>query len=762
MKGAVKHKAFILAAILWALLTGLQAKHSDEFILGNYSYIKNSFPFFYENRETLCREMQELGYNSSIIETDEQDPDFEGLLGVMDKYGLDAWITDRGWFDDPAVPARFALTPLSTSSYQRFEAEYSSEKAVNKGDNKDHRFWYAFRNDDRIKRSGKATAVKTASNGYVWKLRRGKNKAGYALSDLRYRWPNVNGDYIRFGKEFHLYQKNPRNFKDDYFWVTYRIKVSNPTPDLKPSDVLFKLQIAGFELSGGGFAKEAKLISQKQGENTWQETNYTYKDYQTQKTDGDQYFNLEIKLAYTDLIAANLLTADLDDNPSTWPSAYLMKISNLNPRLYWQGNCDLEVDYVELEDQIHHELVSDPNFWAYGLMKRLGTHYIKGKGNVSGFYTFDEPYQGQFDSYRILEKMAAEGGYKMFTATYDYLYDKVVAEKKGPRFYDHLSGFRKIVQPQILANDIYPIKPDIEYNPSKSKSEKAHFIQEVLDRKLLPVYQAGKEYCLEDASRKFYPIVQVFGSWAKAGDKGQWSAWSRPPRATQKSLLYLPLCYGADGIFHYRFQSFNTPEGYGDYAALSSLQDGKNYLSPVRVAQTWNVLEQSNPRVKLYGTMIRNLSWKGAATVMLSELPNKDLKKAALLKSVKVKKARNGSYEGYIQLGVYQDEDKNPYLMVVNRRGNYFKPDKYPQAKLVPPSEYEACFPEADPQTLLVVPSGAALKRFGADFALVDPASKKAYFSKDGVFELVLPAGEGSLLQFMKKSEAKALSGKGN
>ncbi len=747
----------VLLAILLATVTcGLYAKHSDEFMLGTYSYIMNSFPFFYENRELLSRQMQQLGYNSTLLETDYKDPDLKGLLDMMDKSGLDVWITDRGWSNDSASPYRYALTPLSTSNYLRFEAEFSSQKAVKKGDGSDPHFWYAFRNDENIKRKGKAAKSAQASYGYVWKLTRGKDKPGYALSDLRYRWPNVNGDYIRFGKEFHLYQKNRPSYEDNYLWVTYRVKVKNLQPGLKPEDALFKLSLAGFELSGGGFAPEARLVSQKQGNETLSETVFTYKDYLTQKSSGD-FFEVRIRASYPDLVAANLLTADLDNNPASAPSYFLLRINNLNPRLYWQGNCDLEVDYVEMEDQIHHELSSDPDFWKQGLLNRLVNLTAAGNGNVRGFYAFDEPYQGQFDSFHILENMISDAGYQMFSATYDYQYGKVVVDKKGPQYYNHLAGFRETVKPRILANDIYPVCPGIRFDPGKSKADKANFIQNVLDRKLIPVYQAGKDYCLQDEDRLFYPIVQAFGLWGKSGDKEQWQSWIRPPDATLKAMMFLPLCYGVDGIIHYRFQSYNTPEGYGDFAAVSALQDGKNYLPPKQTPETWNLLSQTNPKVKLYGTMIRNLSWKGSQTVMLKELKDKALKQNAMLSSVKVKRAKNGSYEGYVQLGVYQDADGNPYLMAVNRRGNYFKAGKYSDARYVPPTQYAECFPEAEAQTILFSPDEQARKRFGGNPALLDPVNNTVYFGSNGVIELSLPAGEGKLLQMIGESQAKAI-----
>ncbi len=751
MKYPASHIISLLVLIMLLLpCSPLLAKHSDGFLLGNYSYIKNSFPFFSQNRKELLNAMHELGYNSSVIETDSADPDLSGLLASMDSLGIDAWITDRGWDNNPNSQYRYALTPLSTSSYQRFEAELFNEKSVKKGDEDDYSLWYAFRNDNRIKRTGKAATNKAASYGYVWKVQRGKNKAGYVLSDLRYRWPNVNGDYIKCGKEFHLYQKNPPTHDDNYIYLKYRLKVSNVQPDLPPETPLFSLQVVGFELSGGGYSKEEKILPQKYGDNTWRETIFTFKDYLVQKSAGD-FFNLEIKISYVDLLAANILTADLDGNPTTWPSAYLMKVSNLNPRIYWQGNCDMEVDYVELEDQIHHELVNNPNYWSRGIYNRATNIIAAGKGNVSGFYTFDEPYQGQFDSYGIMQNMFNDWGLELFTATYDYQYDNVIQNKRGPQYYDHLYGFRKHVQPIILANDIYPIKPNVLYN--YSTKERQHFIQNVLDKKLIPVYKTGKEYCLEDTNRKFYPIVQVFGSWSKNADKGNWTSWSLPPQATQKTLLYLPLCYGADGIMHYRLQGFHTLDGYGDYAAMFSLQDGKNYLPPDVDKPIWSLLASTNPKVKTYGAIIKGLDWKGAETVMLKDIKDKKLKKAALLKSVMTKKTRRGDYEGYIQLGVYQDADDNPYLMVVNRRGNYFKPDKITQERFVPPSEYEKYYPEAEPQTLVIKLDREAIQRFGNSVALFDSSDNQLYPSSKGIIEIPLNAGEGRLLQMVRASQ---------
>lgn len=748
---------FLVLVALCLTFTGtVLAKHSDRFIFGTYSYLKNSFPYFVQYRDSLCSSMEKLGYNSSVIETFGQDEQLGDLLATLDKHGMDAWITDRGWSNDPSSPLRYAVTPLSTSAYYRLEAEFGSEKPVLKGDDRENMFWYAFRDDNRMQRHGNILANKNASHGYVFQAQQNKDKPGYLLTDLRNRWPNANGFYIRVGEEFHIYQKNPPSHANDYMWITFRVRVSKVKSGLKADDPLFKVQVAGFERTLEGFGSEEKLVNQKRFDKPQQETLYKYSDYQVQKNN-DGFFDLQIKVAYADLIAAKLLTADLDENPATPPSAYLMKVANLNPRLYWFGNCDLEVDYVDIEDQIHHELTSDPEFWSKGISQRLASLVSKGKGNVSGFYLFDEPYQGNFDSYRILQDILNKNGLRQFTATYDYQYGKVYQDKSTGKSYDHLAAFMNTVHPRVMAPDIYPIKPSMQYNPGKTSEEQEWFLQNVLDRKLLPVYDASKKYCQQDKDRIFMPIVQVFGHW---GGK-QWVINACPPPATQKALLYLPLCYGPDGIFQYRMHSFPAADGSGEYTALCSNPSGNTYLPPQKNETVWKLLVDNNPRIKQYGEIIRGLSWEGADRIMLTNLNNKHLRKLAKIKKIKVKTQHDGLYEGYVQMGVYRDAAKNPWLMVVNRRTNYFDKSKYQNYSIVPPAELGIACPEAKPQILEITLGFKDKVLRGSQVALYDPVTKTAYTAHKGKIEVPLAAGEGKLLQLLKGEQAKNLrSGK--
>lgn len=725
---------FLLILLLLTLQLG--AKHSDDFLLGTYSYIKNSFPFYYEYREELSRHMQNMGYNSNIIETDLKEPDLQGLCDILDAHGLDAWITDRGFSTDFANNARYAISPLATSSYQRFEAEYLDESEVKPEDGMDSRFWYASRNDNTITRVGKAAKNPKASNDFVWKSQRGKDAAGFAYGDLRYRWPNINGSYVRFGFEFHIYQKNHPNYEGDYLWVTYRFKLSDLAADLKAQDPLLTFQPSGFELSGGAFAKQVTALQTTTGKGSSKETVYTFADYQNSKNK-DGFVDFVLKIPYKELLDNNLLKV---------PNSYLMTLISFNPRLYWHGNSTLELDYIDIEDQISHELRNLEPRYKEGIQSRAREIMSKGKGNISGFYAFDEPFQGQFDSYRVLQEILAEKQIPLMTATYDFQQANIVLDSKKKIYYDHLDAFLSEVQPQIYAPDIYPLRPDLSFNPNvKGKV----FVQDLLDEKLFPVYEAGIKYRQQDPGRKFYPIVQAFGRWAK-GSPDHWTTWIMPPYATQKALLYLPLVYGADGVIHYRLQAFQTEDGYGDYVGLASKLENGKYKNPKIASTTMDAILHSNPKVLKFGRIIRNLEWIAAQTVITTAAAKNSIPASALLKNIYVEKQDKAPYSGYIQCGYYLDKAQTPYLMLVNRRGNYFESGALNAEANVPAAMYESYFPQADPQTLNIEFDQAASARFGDYPGLLDLENNSIISSKELKSSITIPAGEAKLLKMVQ------------
>jgi hypothetical protein len=741
----VYYSVFLALAVL--LAGSLAAKHSDEFMIGTYSYIKSSFPFFYQNRELLCKYLNEMGYNSNIIETDHRDKDLAGLMELMDKYHVDAWVSDRAYVNDPESIYRYGIYPITTSSCLRFEAEYADESDVNKGDSKQSRFWYAARTDSQFKRVGKSAANQNASNGNAWIATQAADKAGYLFTDLRYRWPNRNGYYVRVGYEIHSYQKNPPNFEGDYVWLKYRFKLSNLKPDLKPEEPLLSFKLAGYTLLLGDFSRVATPINLIAGGKKQEEVILSYGDL-NRLGKKDDYLDYELRVSYKDLIDANLLTADLDDNPGTAPSQTIMKVSNINPRIFWHANCDVELDYVEIRDQINYELQYDKETSEAGIMNRVKKIKEQSPGNLSGFYSFDEPFQGQFDSFNKVQDMLLKEDISMFSATYDYQFTNITIDANNKQYYSHMEAFQDEAKPKIFAPDIYPVTPKMKFNPTTETQKDKQFIQNTIDEKLLKVYQMGKTYTMQDPTRKFYPIVQVFGKWAKGKEKEPdfWTLWILPPYATQKALLYLPLCYGADGVIHYRFQSFQTEGGYGECVGLAATQQGNSYTTPVPTQPTMDAILDTNPKVFTYGKLIKKMKWIGSDTIMTKD-NRTSARQQTLVREAYVTEDAAALYDGYVQCGYYLDENDTPNLMLVNRRGNYFVPATQLDEVNVNVSQYDTYFPQAASQTVVIGLDKKTAEKYGSYPGFYDPADSVVYYPSNGKVSLEIEAGEGKLLQ---------------
>ncbi len=733
----------VLACALWGVfIAPLAAKHSDQFLLGTYSYLRNNNRP--EQREQLYRLMQELGYNSNLVETSEDNSDLAAMLKEMDSHGLDAWLTDKNWNNASAVktPSSYAM---SANNYQRFEAEFSSQRDLKFGDGKDNQYWYAASSTRRMPRTGEAIDIAGASYAWAWQASMGRDRAGWLFTDLRYRWPNRNGAYVRFGREFMLRQLNPSSHENCYLRVNYRFRITDVKKDLPADEPLLRFDVSGYELQGSGFSSQATLLRHLNQGRELTETIYRLNDHLL--SPGGDFIELQLRIPYADLLAANLLSTDHDGDASTEPSRELMRLVNLNPRVWWYGNCDVQLDYVEIEDQLHYDLTNNAAATRQGIQNRMRDLMGQATGNLSGFYTFDEPHLGQFEGFKLVQDIAQEAGAKVFTAVYDYQGNNYVLDRRDGLFYDHVDAFRKIAQPQIIAPDIYPLKPELSWDP-RDRGD-GMFIQDYLDDKLLRVYEESMLYRDARPGRQFYPIVQVLGNWTKRNNGDRWITWIQPPTATQKALLYLPLCYAPDGIFHYRLRVYNDAEGYGNRSLSVSRVGSKNYPEPAPDPIAWPAVASSNHRVLDYGRIIRDLDWLGSETIGTGRVRNSSAQKRNLIKKMQVLRQRNGDYEGYVQCSYYQDGAQSPWFMLVNRRTNFFQPGAITDPRFVPDTEYDSYFPEAEPQILSLRFDRNKIEALGGDAGLYDPHDRMFYPIVDHQVHIQLPAGEGRLLQLV-------------
>jgi len=250
-------------------------------------------------------------------------------------------------------------------------------------------------------------------------------------------------------------------------------------------------------------------------------------------------------------------------------------LSNIFPRIWWYANSDLLLDYIEVEDNCHQDLIANQTQNATKINNRLDDLQIAAtQDNLTRVYSFDEPNQPQFDSYRLVQNMISFGNPSMFTAIYDRKSDKKkVDNPQGAEdYYQHPKAFIDAANPKFLAVDIYPIRAEVDWNNPENPYTG---IQVKLD-KMLDNYRYYTEQCQSHPDINYVFIVQSFGKWDRNEQPFHWRSWMRPPYQTQTMLQYLPLCYGVDGIINYKTTSW-IKESYAD-------QDNDDYdYAPVNI-----------------------------------------------------------------------------------------------------------------------------------------------------------------------------------
>ncbi|MDI3503920.1 MAG: hypothetical protein PWP64_856 [Candidatus Cloacimonadota bacterium] len=717
----------ILSILISLSLLSLYAYHSDPFPLGSYSFLQNDNGYFSEHQEELIAYMKDLGYNINIIQTTNSDHDLGSLLSKLDRANIDAILADKCWSNDPTDSRHFSIVPLTTSNYQRFEAEFSGPQDVKPGDNRDPRFWYG--NSDTIKRVGRVQEDMKASYARVWHLDREQDQAGWAYTDINYRWRDRSGNWVKLYDEMRFHKRHLDAKSDtDSLYLTYRIKISDIPQDLPLSAPLLSFQIYGHLGAKSEFGKPTIAVKDHQGQRL-ERTFFTLADYQAMG-EPEGYFDLHFNISYNDLRASKIMTDDLDNNPDTAGHWWWYVMRHFAPGLYWHKNCDLSLDYIDLEDQLHRDLRTNYSFYKKGINDRIRAHLNLPGGKIIRYlYAMDEPFQTHLASFELIQNMITADNPPLCSATYDI--DHRTYKQDGKDNYWNFPDLtRAIAKPRIMMPDIYPIQPKLSYSPSAGEN----FLQNVFDHRLIKGYRDAKNYVLEDPSREFQPIVQAFGYW-----NGQrWVSWTLPPAATQKALLYMPFCYGADGIHQYQLQGFINSKRAGYYSALMGVDN--SYIE--RNDYCYEVLKAANPRILFFGQELVSWNWMGATTVMLDKsYPKLDLSGTGIAK-FRVKPACNGSYEGYIETALYKNSTGQYAIFAVNRRTNEFISKRaHRNPDFTAPEDYASAYPEFAPQTLRIY-----LDKDNAAYALMNMETNKLYHPHRRKIEVQIPAGEAALL----------------
>lgn len=744
-----KHLRILIIGLLASLIVSATAVVTNEFPFGVYSLLHNSNKYFGENRGKIAEYMKLMGYNFTVMQTNNSDTDLDGLLAVLAENDVDAVLSDKCWSNDPADSRHYAMLALSTSNFQRFEAEFSDAKPVKAEDINQSSYWYGSvigkNNPNAPKRTGVQVSDPDASYEHAWQCSQKRDKAGYAFTDITYRWENRRGESVKMGQGFLIHNTHQISIKDtDSLYVKYRIKLDKINPSLREDEVLFSFSPMGYLGRATEFA-DSSMVKHSFAKQTGFSSNFTVRDF---KALGQPkgYFDLELRMSYNDLRESGLLTNDFSYNPSADGNWWWYGFRGFSPRLYWNGNCDLSLDYLELEDQIHRNFRTQPDVYRSRINQRLRELTSLPHGNIiRNFYPLDEPYQTHQNSFRELNSMIDSDLPTMFTASYDIEHQEFLMGD-GKSYFDQVSLVREQMKPSIIAPDIYPMKPGINFNQGQGE-----FIQTVFDKKLLKVYQECKDYSLEQEGREFYPIVQTFGRW----NGKQWVSWVLPPKATQKAMLYLPFCYGLDGLMSYLFTGLLNAKGEGDYAQCLAYD-----MNPLSTdTHTWDVVSELNPKLKYYGSLIQGWKWLFANTIQTEDAASQVDVKTLGIEKLNVQQNGNGIYEGYIQCGYYLDEAGMPAIFAVNRRTDYLKDvaitDKR-NSSIIPPSEYQKYYAEFAAQDLKInLIKGA----YGSFPAVLDPLDSFLAIADGNQITVSLAAGEGKMLKLVSTLPANLKKG---
>jgi hypothetical protein len=242
---------FLLISVLCLLAFSAWAKHSDSYPMGSYSYLQHTSTFFKNNSAALAAKLKELGFNLTVIETDNSDKTLSELLRALDENGIDAILNDKSWSNDPKDSRSNALVGLSTSNYHRFEAEFIDGTPVKPEDINSSVYWYGTvigeNNKNLPVRVGKAASDKNASYDYIWKCLPTRDKEGYAYTDITYRWKNNQGNAIKYGNEFRIHNTHKDADKDtDSLYIRFRLKIANISPQLRTGTALLNFSPTGY------------------------------------------------------------------------------------------------------------------------------------------------------------------------------------------------------------------------------------------------------------------------------------------------------------------------------------------------------------------------------------------------------------------------------------------------------------------------------------------------------------------------------------
>jgi hypothetical protein len=379
--------------------------------------------------------LRDAHYNSVQAENNNHYYDLYGspfseLINNLAGHHIDANVGDNYYPTDSSVnPTEKGIVFTTSSNYIRFESEYQ-DKAVdqsdivnteNGGDLNSDIFFYRFQqsSDHTNHVRGEKEYNQNYSNRWAWKCD--------PPPDTQGQWKTISGDmYERWSNssdatKIYWVCKFAKNW-DDNIQNQYlqqnklHIRIALKWDDDVPSsdNDLIRISFKGISLDGSNriltftpddlrYATTLKLSDYPNGEFV-----------QTPNLDdnGFRIFSYSISLA------------DLDMDPSMLSQKCNLKY--VVPIIEWNQYRSVWIDYIEYEDDIHKEMRTNPtilNSWLGGDHFTNQTEGYTHFNNIANYWGTDEPYIGNYDSFKIVNAYLMSiglGSHPLSTAVNDF------------------------------------------------------------------------------------------------------------------------------------------------------------------------------------------------------------------------------------------------------------------------------------------------------------------------------------------------------
>lgn len=723
----------ILIACIFAICSCLLAKYSDAFFIGDYSNLYD---------ENYWNYAKEAGFNVVKIKANpnEHESITTNKISLIDSKGFDVFLWDNANNTN-------SIYKNSFSNKYKYQAEYTklADDYINPQTLRDQYDWfYSFNYDPALLSNN---TIEVFNNEIKCNVLAGAS--GYnVFTDLKIRENMPELDPTTASSDslllVQLLYEDDRNTE---FYVTFRMKSNNASND-PICKIGLKIAVDNTDSQNNYITYNYDISSLLVSTNP---TSYDglvlnkdcFQNSQGPTSQGWSTFVYKLTIAQ---INDYIILHPPTENPNyTGPfkmSYGADRIYYIAPTLYFCNNGDLSVDYVEFEDNYHKDFSSRKD----AVLARMNTFY---GNNLLGFDTFDESSQPQFDIFRQLKTIPnSHPNMELQTAVTTFGWDNT--QEYDNNKYSMMKHYSIETQSNTLCPDAYLAGNQKALYNSASLTNPDH-IQNLTDT-ITRNYRMTKNVSLSsNPPKQFIPAIQAYGLWDK-DNNGNWK-WKNimlPPNAQQKMLMYLPLCYGVDGLWEFKFASDVDLSDIG----TEDWDDREPIISPINYRGTnleitfpeqYQVIKEANNRILSIGNIIKNLQWISGNTIIDNSALTTNSSSVPVINATisnpydANQQSISPAYHGFVEYGIYKDDIDQVYLMLVNRRTN--KKD-LPENQEINTFNVNSSFTTAPPQEVTL-----NVGNIPNDWMAYNCLTGENYSICNGIVTVPIDAGDGLLVK---------------